>query len=229
MAGRGDWRAVVVLAVFSLHNAWNCWCVRTVSSHPRVRCEPCVRCSSRESAPGAPAAQLVPTTIADDCSHCPQTRVFLNFTNFGPAMGLLGVGAAELGFITTAGWLGILLAVPVVTVCPGAWQRTLLFVAGLLNVAPAGLRYWAASEGRYELVGCHVRAATSSRATPSLNFGPQLWPRSALRRRPPIPYPPLPPRAPLPRSPAPHRPSRALACPSRRWCCRTSYRARPSA
>ena len=98
---RGGAKAVCVVIVFSLHNAWNCW-------------------------------------------------VFLNFTNFGPAEELLGVGDAEVGFITTIGWLGILTTVPLVTVC--TWHRTLLFVAGLMNVAPPALRYFAAVRGNYELV-----------------------------------------------------------------------------
>ena len=77
-------------------------------------------------------------------------QVFLNFTNFGPAEELLGVGDAEIGFITTIGWLGILATVPLVTVC--TWHRTLLFAAGLMNVAPPALRYFAAVRGNYELV-----------------------------------------------------------------------------
>lgn len=77
-------------------------------------------------------------------------QVFLNFTNFGPAEELLGVGDAEIGFITTIGWLGILTTVPLVTVC--TWHRTLLFAAGLMNVAPPALRYFAAVRGNYELV-----------------------------------------------------------------------------
>ena len=97
----GGAKAVCVIVVFSLHNAWNCW-------------------------------------------------VFLNFTNFGPAEELLGVGDAEIAFITTIGWIGILTSVPVVTVC--TWHRTLLFAAGLMNVGPPALRYFAAVQGNYELV-----------------------------------------------------------------------------
>jgi hypothetical protein len=97
----GGAKALCILVVFSLHNAWNCW-------------------------------------------------VFLNFTNFGPAEELLGVGDADIGFVTTIGWLGILSTVPVVTVC--TWHRTLLFAAGVMNVGPPVLRYWAALRGSYELV-----------------------------------------------------------------------------
>ena len=99
--GRGGAKAAAVLAVFSLHNAWNCW-------------------------------------------------VFLNFTNFGPAEELLGVGDAEIGFITTIGWLGILSTLPLVTVC--TWHRALLGAAGLMNVGPPVLRYFAAAAGSYHLV-----------------------------------------------------------------------------
>jgi hypothetical protein len=98
----GGTKAILILVVFSLHNAWNCW-------------------------------------------------VFLNFTNFGPAEELLGVGDAEIGFVTTIGWLGILSTVPLVTLWQGD-HRTLLFAAGLMNVAPPVLRYFAAVQGSYQLV-----------------------------------------------------------------------------
>jgi hypothetical protein len=98
---QGGPKAAAILAVFSLHNAWNCW-------------------------------------------------VFLNFTNFGPAEELLGVGDAEIGFITTVGWLGILSTVPLVTVC--TCHRMLLAAAGLLNVVPPVLRYFAALHGSYKVV-----------------------------------------------------------------------------
>eukprot|EP00656_Telonema_subtile_P030570 TRINITY_DN3354_c0_g1_i2.p1 TRINITY_DN3354_c0_g1~~TRINITY_DN3354_c0_g1_i2.p1 ORF type:complete len:416 (-),score=92.10 TRINITY_DN3354_c0_g1_i2:44-1291(-) len=74
--------------------------------------------------------------------------VFLNFTNFDPPEELFGVGESQIGFITTAGWLGILSSIPVVTVC--TWRRTLLFAAGVLNVLPSVVRYWAAQNGVYE-------------------------------------------------------------------------------
>jgi hypothetical protein len=95
-------QAVLILVVFSLHNAWNCW-------------------------------------------------VFLNFTNFGPAQKLLGVDRAHIGLITTAGWLGILSTVPLVTL----WQRdhrTLLFGAGVMNVVPPVIRYVGALHRSYALV-----------------------------------------------------------------------------
>ena len=98
----GGAKAVLILTVFSLHNAWNCW-------------------------------------------------VFLNFTNFGPAEALLDVGDAEIGFVTTIGWLGILSTVPLVTLWQGD-HRTLLFAAGLMNVVPPVLRYYAALQGNYQLV-----------------------------------------------------------------------------
>ena len=66
-----------------------------------------------------------------------------NFTNFAPAEQLLGASAAQVGFITTAGWLGILTTLPIVTVCP--WHRTLLALGGLLNVGAPILRYYAAA------------------------------------------------------------------------------------
>jgi hypothetical protein len=56
---------------------------------------------------------------------------------------LLGASAAQVGFITTAGWLGILTTLPIVTVCP--WHRTLLALGGLLNVGAPILRYYAAA------------------------------------------------------------------------------------
>lgn len=95
------WRAAVIVAVFSLHNAWNCW-------------------------------------------------VFLNFTNFGPPKKMFDATEADIGFITTMGWLGILSSVPIVTVC--TWHRTLLWVAGVLNVLPPVVRYYAGVHGNYALV-----------------------------------------------------------------------------
>ena len=101
-SGEGGTKAVLILVVFSMHNAWNCW-------------------------------------------------VFLNFTNFRPAQQLLNASAAQIGFVTTVGWLGILSTVPLVTLWQGD-HRTLLFVAGVMNVAPPVLRYCAALKRNYELV-----------------------------------------------------------------------------
>lgn len=53
---------------------------------------------------------------------------FLNFTNFPPAMELLGVDAPQIGLLTTAGFVGILVALPLATLCQ--WQRVLLFCGG---------------------------------------------------------------------------------------------------
>eukprot|EP00854_Cymbomonas_tetramitiformis_P009188 gene9188-10888_t len=92
---------VVVLLVYSLHNAWNCW-------------------------------------------------VFLNFANYAPVERLLRVGEPEVGFINTAGFLGILITLPLVTICRR--RRLLLFLAGLLNTAAAVIRYFAAVQGNYLVV-----------------------------------------------------------------------------
>ena len=76
--------------------------------------------------------------------------MFLNFTSFKPAEELLGVSESQVGFITTAGWLGILLMLPVVTLC--TWHRSLLFFAGVLNVGAPVMRYFAARGGNYPVV-----------------------------------------------------------------------------
>ena len=60
--------------------------------------------------------------------------MFLNFVNFKPAQQLLHVNEEEVGFITTVGWLGILLTLPIVTAC--TWYRTLLFIAVFGQSAP---------------------------------------------------------------------------------------------
>ncbi|GMH47875.1 hypothetical protein TrVE_jg8970 [Triparma verrucosa] len=65
---------------------------------------------------------------------------FLNFTNFPPAQSLLSLTEQQVGSITTAGWLGILSTLPLVTLC--TYHRTLLFLSGLLNILPPFLRYY---------------------------------------------------------------------------------------
>jgi len=90
----GGCRAVAVLFVYCIHNAWNCW-------------------------------------------------VFLNFTNVKPASELLGVSEVQISAMLTAGWVGILSTIPLVTVC--TWHRTLLVAAGIVNACAPVLRYSAAT------------------------------------------------------------------------------------
>ena len=71
--------------------------------------------------------------------------VFLNFTNFGPAQQLLGVGEREVGLLTTVGFLGILAALLVATL--SSWPRAVLVIGGVLNATAPMLRYIAVSSG----------------------------------------------------------------------------------
>lgn len=79
--------------------------------------------------------------------------MFLNFSNFAPAQELLRVGEAEIGAITTAGWLGMIPTFPIAVVC--SWHRSLLGMAGVLNVLAPVIRYFA------------VRAGLSSKHAPT--------------------------------------------------------------
>ena len=65
--------------------------------------------------------------------------VFFDFGSYGAVEALLGCGSGEVGLINGVGWVGILLTLPVVTVC--RWHRTLLAAGALLNLGVAVLRY----------------------------------------------------------------------------------------
>ena len=69
--------------------------------------------------------------------------MFLNFTNFAPAAELFNVSDADIGLITTAGWLGIISTIPVGALIIRR-RRSMLFIAGFMNTAPAVVRYFAA-------------------------------------------------------------------------------------
>eukprot|EP00947_MAST-08B_sp_MAST-8B-sp1_P000338 g338.t1 len=69
--------------------------------------------------------------------------VFLNYVNYAPARALLNATDSEVGFVNTAGWIGILSGIPLVTVC--RWHRTLLFLAGAAQCAAPVARYLGAA------------------------------------------------------------------------------------
>jgi len=62
---------------------------------------------------------------------------FLNFTNFKPAESLYQVSEADIGLITTAGWIGIIVGLPLLVT---KWHRSMLLFSGFLNTAPSLLR-----------------------------------------------------------------------------------------
>jgi hypothetical protein len=76
--------------------------------------------------------------------------VFLDFAAFKPTSQLLGIDDGQVGLIGTMGWIGILLLLPVLTVC--TWHRTLLLVAGAVNAAAPAVRYYAAVHKDYPVM-----------------------------------------------------------------------------
>ena len=86
--------------------------------------------------------------------------VFLNFTNFAPAVELFNVSDADIGLITTAGWFGIIATIPVGALVIRK-RRLMLFIAGFLNTVPAVVRYFAARYLTGSIVGYRVVVATN--------------------------------------------------------------------
>ena len=76
--------------------------------------------------------------------------VFLDFAAFPPAIDLLHIDNGKVGLLGTMGWIGILLLLPVLTVC--TWHRTLLFIAGAVNALAPALRYYAAVQKNYPVM-----------------------------------------------------------------------------
>ena len=124
--------------------------------------------------------------FAFSCHNAWNCWCFVNFTDYGPAAELLHVSSAEVGSITMAGWIGILVALPVVTVCTKR-RRLLLFIGGAVNVAAAPARYFAAQYAGQTRSGYY--AIVASNAAIGMAFGilsawppmlaSQMWPKPA--------------------------------------------------